>query len=67
MTTLTRSATFPALSLTRFGQAPALVFKALERARQRRQLAKLDAQALHDIGISRDQALAEALLPFWKA
>ncbi len=37
-----------------------------ERARQRRQLAGLDADRLRDIGISREQALAEAAKPFWE-
>ncbi len=37
-----------------------------ERARQRRQLARLDAHQLRDIGISREQALAEARRPFWE-
>ena len=37
-----------------------------ERARQRRQLARLDAHQLRDIGISCEQALAEARRPFWE-
>ncbi len=37
-----------------------------ERARQRRQLAQLDDDRLRDIGISREQALAEARKPFWR-
>ncbi|MDE4303202.1 DUF1127 domain-containing protein [Phaeobacter gallaeciensis] len=35
--------------------------------RQRRALAKLDAEALADIGISRDAAKEEARRPFWDA
>lgn len=36
------------------------------RARQRADLARLDARELKDIGISRAQAEAEAAKPFWK-
>ncbi|MEW2913694.1 DUF1127 domain-containing protein [Leisingera sp. JC11] len=35
--------------------------------RQRRQLARLDARALEDIGVTRAQADAEARGGFWKA
>ncbi|MCB1388746.1 MAG: DUF1127 domain-containing protein [Rhodobacteraceae bacterium] len=35
--------------------------------RQRRHLARLDDQRLHDIGLSRDAALREAARPFWDA
>jgi len=38
-----------------------------ERARQRHDLAALDARALRDIGISRETAMAEARKPFWVA
>jgi uncharacterized protein YjiS (DUF1127 family) len=38
-----------------------------ERARQRRELAGLDARALADIGLAREQALAEVRKPFWQA
>ena len=38
-----------------------------QRAHQRRQLAQLDARALRDVGISREQAAAEAAKPFWQA
>ncbi|MDX1540826.1 MAG: DUF1127 domain-containing protein [Geminicoccaceae bacterium] len=37
------------------------------RARSRRQLCDLDDRLLKDIGISRADALCEALKPFWKA
>ena len=36
-----------------------------DRAVQRYNLAELDRHALLDIGISRNQALAEARKPFW--
>jgi uncharacterized protein YjiS (DUF1127 family) len=34
-------------------------------ARQRRQLARLDAAALKDLGLSRADAIQEAERPFW--
>lgn len=37
------------------------------RARQRRDLAALDARQLRDIGVSRTQARDEAEKPFWRA
>jgi len=37
------------------------------RHRTRRQLAELDATALRDIGIDRNQARREARKPFWLA
>lgn len=37
----------------------------LALARQRRQLAKLDAHILEDIGVSHKAASAEAHKPFW--
>jgi uncharacterized protein YjiS (DUF1127 family) len=36
------------------------------RYRQRQALAQLDDRALKDIGITREQAKAEAAKPFWK-
>lgn len=36
-----------------------------DRARQRRQLADMDARMLDDIGVSRHQAIAEARKPGW--
>jgi uncharacterized protein YjiS (DUF1127 family) len=37
-----------------------------EVARQRRDLASLDDQALHDIGLSRSDVSAETAKPFWR-
>jgi uncharacterized protein YjiS (DUF1127 family) len=37
-----------------------------EVARQRRDLATLDDQALHDIGLSRSDVAAETAKPFWR-
>jgi len=37
-----------------------------DRQRQRRALLDLDAHALRDIGITREEALNEGLKPFWK-
>ncbi len=37
-----------------------------QRTIQRRQLAQLQDHILEDIGISKEQALAEASKPFWK-
>ena len=37
-----------------------------EVARQRRDLASLDDQALHDIGLSRSDVAAETAKPFWR-
>jgi uncharacterized protein YjiS (DUF1127 family) len=37
-----------------------------ERSRQRQALAELDDHALKDIGVTRQQAVAEAAKPFWK-
>ncbi|MGD9511156.1 MAG: DUF1127 domain-containing protein [Geminicoccaceae bacterium] len=39
---------------------------AAERRRQRRLLATLDDHHLHDIGVTREQALAEARRPPWR-
>lgn len=38
-----------------------------ERMVQRRRLMTLDPRMLHDIGLCRDDAIAEAAKPFWKA
>jgi uncharacterized protein YjiS (DUF1127 family) len=37
-----------------------------ERARQRRELAELSEYALHDIGLSRAQVIAETSRPAWR-
>lgn len=39
---------------------------AAERRRSRRLLAQLDHRQLHDIGVSRGDALIEARKPFWR-
>jgi uncharacterized protein YjiS (DUF1127 family) len=36
------------------------------RSQQRRALAQLDDHFLRDIGVTRQQAIAEAAKPFWK-
>jgi uncharacterized protein YjiS (DUF1127 family) len=36
------------------------------RWRERRTLEELDDRMLHDIGLSRSQAIAEAAKPFWR-
>lgn len=38
-----------------------------ERWQNRRRLAEMEPHLLDDIGITREQALAEARKPFWKA
>ncbi|WP_170758588.1 DUF1127 domain-containing protein [Ruegeria lacuscaerulensis] len=43
------------------------VWDALSLRRQRRNLARLDDRALEDIGITREQAEAEASRPIWDA
>jgi uncharacterized protein YjiS (DUF1127 family) len=45
---------------------PVLLRVWYQRARQRRQLAQMNAWQLEDIGISRDAALDEAGKPFWQ-
>ncbi|MFY2825806.1 DUF1127 domain-containing protein [Ruegeria sp. MALMAid1280] len=49
----------------RFGLT--LLWDALSLRRQRCTLARLDARALEDIGITREQAEAEAARPIWDA
>ncbi|WP_407528733.1 DUF1127 domain-containing protein [Methylobacterium oryzisoli] len=55
-----RSATLVALARTWFARAAA-------RRRQRLDLAQLDARLLRDIGLTREQAGAEAAKGFWRA
>jgi uncharacterized protein YjiS (DUF1127 family) len=43
------------------------VWHALSMQRQRRKLARLDARALDDIGLTREQAEAEAARYIWDA
>lgn len=38
----------------------------MERAEQRRQLARLDNHLLKDIGVTRPEAAREAAKPFWR-
>ena len=38
----------------------------MQRSKQRKQLARLDARMLSDIGISAEQAKTEINKPFWK-
>jgi uncharacterized protein YjiS (DUF1127 family) len=66
---------FPALSdrgsrglphRTKGGGWFAWILTAAGRWRQRRMLKTLDERTLHDIGISRSQALAEARKPWWR-
>lgn len=52
---------------TAFTPLPALLRLWLQRARQRRRLATLDAHLLRDVGLTRQDALAEAGKPFWAA
>ena len=61
MFTLARPAATPRISLLR------RFFVALALRRQRHSLLALDAHMLRDIGLTRDQARAEAALPFWPA
>ncbi|WP_170331735.1 DUF1127 domain-containing protein [Ruegeria arenilitoris] len=49
----------------RFGLS--MLLDSLSLHRQRRTLARLDARALEDIGITREQAEAEAARPIWDA
>jgi uncharacterized protein YjiS (DUF1127 family) len=48
------------------GNRFAWIAAAVARWQQRRLLETLDDRALHDIGISRSQALAEARKPCWR-
>lgn len=43
-----------------------LLRRCLARHRQRRQLAALDDTRLHDLGLTRAAAQAEAAKPFWR-
>jgi uncharacterized protein YjiS (DUF1127 family) len=47
--------------------AAAILFAWRERARQRRELLALNDRELHDIGLSRADAVGEGDKPFWSA
>ncbi|HXP05051.1 MAG TPA: DUF1127 domain-containing protein [Stellaceae bacterium] len=49
-----------------FRSALALIRRWHERARQRRQLARLDARMLRDLGITAAEAERECNKPFWR-
>jgi uncharacterized protein YjiS (DUF1127 family) len=49
-----------------FQQCVALLFRRMDRQRQRRELLELDTHTLSDIGVSRCQAIAEGSKPFWR-
>jgi uncharacterized protein YjiS (DUF1127 family) len=57
---------FVATKLRRLRRLLALVLYWHERARQRDQLRQLDAHALNDIGITREEALRESWKRFWR-
>jgi uncharacterized protein YjiS (DUF1127 family) len=46
---------------------PARLMEIVAVSRSRKQLALLDDRLLHDIGLTRDQALTEASRPGWDA
>ncbi len=48
------------------GQWLAATFRMHERWRQRQALMELDDRLLADIGITRDEMMAEVTKPFWK-
>ncbi|MBK8160152.1 MAG: DUF1127 domain-containing protein [Rhodospirillaceae bacterium] len=52
--------------LSTFVAISAWVIGCHERARQRRDLASLSDSQLKDIGLTRRDAVAEALKPFWR-
>lgn len=58
-------------ALSRLSAAPRVslpnVFALVETARQRRALARMDAAQLEDLGLTRQEALAEAARPAWDA
>lgn len=51
---------------TTFRRLIAAVKEMNRRARQRRELAELSEYALHDIGLSRAQVVAETSRPAWR-
>lgn len=52
--------------LSRLRRLPDQLLMCLERSRQRRQLAQLDARMLRDIGVSRSAAFDETRKWFWQ-
>jgi uncharacterized protein YjiS (DUF1127 family) len=42
------------------------VARSLERARQRRALARLSDEMLRDVGLTRDDVVREMVQPFWR-
>ena len=50
----------------RFFNAIAMISVWQARARQRRQLAQLEDHRLKDLGLTREEAMAQAAKPFWK-
>ena len=51
---------------SRFQAGVKLVFRLIDRQRQRRALLELDDHLLNDIGVSRGEAIAEGHKPFWR-
>ena len=49
-----------------FQQCVALLFRRMDRQRQRRMLFELETHTLGDIGVSRRQAIEEGSKPFWR-
>ena len=49
-----------------FQQCVALLFRRMDRQRQRRKLLELYTHMLSDIGVSRRQAIDEGNKPFWR-
>ena len=49
-----------------FDRVAAPAHRALQRRHQRKCLLELDDRQLHDIGLTRDQARAEAHKPLWR-
>lgn len=60
------SAPGPIASRTSGGSIPALFGWWLQRRKDRRALANLSDHLLHDIGLSREEAMREAAKPFWR-
>jgi uncharacterized protein YjiS (DUF1127 family) len=66
-TTVLRHSHSPIASGVSFGQVLANVRHMATRARDRRMLATLDSRMLADIGVTREQAIAESKKAFWQA